>query len=158
MLGSDPSRGPRRAGPSSSASFHQQERTRHVTEKYDEGLKVRRAVLGDDYVDRSTGNVSTFMKPLQQLVTEYCWGDIWTRPGLDRRARSIVNLSMLTALNRPSELRLHVRGAVNNGLTQDEIGEVLLQTAIYCGVPAAIDSFKVAEDVFKELANEVSAQ
>ena len=129
-----------------------------MTEKYDEGLKVRRAVLGDDYVDRSTGNVSTFMKPLQQLVTEYCWGDIWTRPGLDRRARSIVNLSMLTALNRPSELRLHVRGAVNNGLTQDEIGEVLLQTAIYCGVPAAIDSFKVAEDVFKELANEASAQ
>ena len=158
MFGSDPSRDPRRAGLASSASFHQQERTRHVTKEYDEGLKVRRAVLGDDYVDRSTGNVSTFMKPLQQLVTEYCWGDIWTRPGLDRRARSIVNLSMLTALNRPSELRLHVRGAVNNGLTQDEIGEVLLQTAIYCGVPAAIDSFKVAEDVFKELANEASAQ
>ena len=128
-----------------------------MTDKYDEGLKVRRAVLGDDYVDRSTGNVSKFMKPLQQLVTEYCWGDIWTRPGLDRRARSIVNLSMLTALNRPNELRLHVRGAVNNGLTQEEIGEVLLQTAIYCGVPAAIDSFKVAEDVFKELESEAQS-
>ena len=125
-----------------------------MSDMYDKGLQVRRAVLGDDYVDRSTGNVSEFMKPLQQLVTEYCWGDIWTRPGLDRRARSIVNLSMLTALNRPNELRLHVRGAVNNGLTQDEIGEVLLQTAIYCGVPAAIDSFKVAEEVFKELESE----
>ena len=125
-----------------------------MTEKYDDGLKLRRAVLGDDYVDQSTGDVSNFMKPLQQLVTEYCWGDIWTRPGLDRRARSIVNLSMLTALNRPNELRLHVRGAVNNGLTHDEIGEVLLQTAIYCGVPAAIDSFKIAEEVFKELESE----
>ena len=121
---------------------------------YDEGLKIRRAVLGDAYVDKSTGKVSAFMQPLQQLVTEYCWGDIWARPGLDRRARSIVNLSMLTALNRPNELRMHVRGAVNNGLTTEEIGEVLLQTAIYCGVPAAIDSFKVAEEVFKEMQGE----
>ncbi len=122
-----------------------------MSENYEQGLKIRRAVLGDDYVDRSTSNVSEFMKPLQELVTGYCWGDIWARPGLDRRSRSIVNLSMLTALNRPNELRLHVRGAVNNGLTKQEIGEVLLQTAIYCGVPAAIDSFKVAQDVFGEI-------
>ncbi len=125
-----------------------------MTEKYDQGLKVRRAVLGNAYVERSVGDVTEFMRPMQKLVTEYCWGEIWTRPGLDRRARSIVNLSLLTALNRPSELRLHVRGAINNGLTQQEIGEVLLQTAIYCGVPAAIDSFKVAEEVFKEIESE----
>ena len=122
--------------------------------KYEQGLKVRREVLGDAYVDRSVGNVQPFMRPMQELVTEYCWGDIWTRPGLGRRERSIVNLSMLTALNRPNELRLHVRGAVNNGLTREEIGEVLLQTAIYCGVPAALDSFKTAEEVFKELDSE----
>ena len=97
------------------------------------------------------------MKPQQQLVTEYCWGDVWARPGLDRRARSILNLGMLTALNRPNELRLHVRGAVNNGLTAAEIGEVLLQTAIYCGVPAALDSFKVAEEVLKEMQGEGKA-
>ncbi len=122
--------------------------------KYEQGLKVRREVLGDAYVDRSVGNVQPFMRPMQELVTEYCWGDIWTRPGLGRRERSIVNLSMLTALNRPNELRLHVRGAVNNGLTREEIGEVLLQTAIYCGVPAALDSFKTAEEVFKQLDSE----
>ena len=125
-----------------------------MSEVYDKGLKIRRAVLGDAYVDKSTGDVSAFMKPLQQLVTEYCWGNVWARPGLDRRTRSIINLSMLTALNRPNELRMHVRGAVNNGLTTEEIGEVLLQTAIYCGVPAAIDSFKVAEEVFKEMQSE----
>ena len=125
-----------------------------MPENYEQGLKIRREVLGDDYVHKSTHNVSDFMKPLQELVTGYCWGDIWARPGLDRRARSIVNLSMLTALNRPNELRLHVRGAVNNGLTKQEIGEVLLQTAIYCGVPAAIDSFKVAQDVFGEIEKE----
>ena len=127
-----------------------------MSAKYDQGLQVRRAVLGDAYVDRSVGKVTEFARPLQELVTEYCWGDIWTRPGLDRRARSIVNLSMLTALNRPNELRLHVRGAVNNGLTPDEISEVLLQTAIYCGVPAAIDSFKVAEEVLEQLKAEAA--
>jgi 4-carboxymuconolactone decarboxylase len=112
-----------------------------MIDSYEQGLTIRRQVLGDDYVHKSTHNVSDFMRPLQELVTSYCWGDIWARPGLDRRTRSVVNLSMLTALNRPNELRLHVRGAVNNGLTKAEIGEVLLQTAIYCGVPAAIDSF-----------------
>lgn len=125
-----------------------------MSEHYERGLKIRREVLGDDYVHQSTHSVSEFMKPLQDLVTGYCWGDIWARPGLDRRARSLVNLSMLTALNRLNELRLHVRGAVNNGLTKAEIGEVLLQTAIYCGVPAAIDSFKAAQDVFGEIEKE----
>jgi 4-carboxymuconolactone decarboxylase len=88
---------------------------------------------------------------MQELVTQYCWGEVWNRPGLDRRTRSFLNLAMLTALNRPHELKLHVRGALNNGLTKDEIREVFLQSAIYCGVPAAIDSFRVAREVFKEM-------
>ena len=125
-----------------------------MTDKYDRGLKVRREVLGDAYVDRSVGKISEFMRPLQELVRDYCWGDIWTRPGLGRRERSIINLSQLTALNRANELRLHVRGAINNGLTKQEIGEVLLQTAVYCSVPAAIESFKVADEVFEELKRE----
>ena len=120
-----------------------------MADRYDHGLKVRREVLGDDYVDRSTGKLSDFMRPLQRFVTEACWNDIWTRPGLARRDRSILNLAMLTALNRPNELRLQVRGAVDNGLTREEIGEVLLQTAAYCGVPAAIESFNVTEEVFE---------
>ncbi len=122
--------------------------------KYDQGLKVRREVVGDAYVDRSVGTVSDFMRPMQQLVTEYCWGEVWMRPGLERRDRSIINLSLLTALNRPNELRLHVRGAVNNGLSKAEISEILLQTAIYCGVPAAIESFRIAEEVFAEMVQE----
>ncbi len=125
-----------------------------MSERYDEGLRIRREVLGGAHVDRSVATVSDFMRPLQQFVTEACWNDIWSRPGLPRRDRSIVNLAMLTALNRPDELKLHVRGAINNGLTRDEIGEVLLQTAIYCGVPAAIESVKVAEGVFQDLATE----
>ena len=125
-----------------------------MSKDYDEGLEVRRDVLGDAYVDRSTGHVSDFLRPLQVYVTETCWGRIWTRPGLARRERKIENLAMLTALNRVDELRLNVRGTVNNGLTRDEIGEVLLQTASYCGVPAAIESFKAAEHVFAELEAE----
>jgi len=88
---------------------------------------------------------------MQELVTEYCWNEIWNRPGLDRKTRSIVNLAMLTALNRPHELKLHVKGAINNGLSKNEISEIFLQTAIYCGVPAAIDSFRTAKEVFKEM-------
>ena len=125
-----------------------------MSEEYDKGLEVRRDVLGGAYVDSAIGNLSDFMQPLQAYVTETCWGRIWTRPGLARRERSIANLAMLTALNRVDELRLHVRGAVNNGLTQDEIGEVLLQTASYCGVPAAIESFTAAEHVFGDLEAE----
>jgi len=117
------------------------------TKRFDEGLAVRRAVLGTDYVDRAMAEADDFTRPLQELVTEYCWGAIWTRPGLPRKTRSLVNLAMLTALNRPHEVKLHVRGALRNGCTRDEIMEVLLQAAIYCGVPAAIDSFRVARDV-----------
>lgn len=118
---------------------------------FEQGLKVRREVLGAEYVDASLKNADEFTQPMQELVTQYCWGDIWNRPGLSRRERSLLNLAMLTALNRPHEIKLHVRGALNNGLTRAEIGEVFLQAAIYCGVPAALDSFRVAKDVFREV-------
>lgn len=117
---------------------------------FDTGLKNRRAVLGDAYVDASLKNADPFNRSLQELVTQYCWGDVWNRPGLDRKYRSMINLAMLTALNRPHELKIHVRGALNNGLTKEEIQEVLLQTAIYCGVPAALDSFRVASVAISE--------
>ncbi|GLB60598.1 4-carboxymuconolactone decarboxylase [Cytobacillus sp. NCCP-133] len=122
-----------------------------MTVKFDEGLQVRREVLGAEYVDNSIKNATSFTKPLQELVTEYCWGEIWTRDGLPRKTRSIINLAMLTALNRPHELKLHLRGAINNGVTKDEIQEIFLQTAIYCGVPASLDSFKAAQEIFKEM-------
>jgi len=118
---------------------------------FDEGLATRREVLGDAYVDASIQNATDFTIDMQELVTQYCWGDVWNRPGLDRRSRSLLNLAMLTALNRPHELKIHVRGALNNGLTREEIKEVFLQTAIYCGVPAAIDAFRSAAEVFKEI-------
>lgn len=126
------------------------------SEQFSQGLSVRREVLGSEYVDKSVANVHPFMKPFQKMVTEWCWGEVWTRPGLDRKSRSIINLAMLTALNRPAELKLHVRGALNNGLTYEEIQEVLLQTCIYCGVPAALESFKTALEVIKE--DEAKAQ
>lgn len=118
---------------------------------FDQGLKTRREVLGAEYVDAAISNADDFNMPMQELVTQYAWGDIWNRPGLDRKTRSFLNLAMITALNRPHELKLHVRGAIRNGLTKDEIREVFLQTAIYCGAPAALDSFRVAREVFKEL-------
>ena len=120
-------------------------------DSFERGLKTRREVLGADYVDASIKNADDFNLPLQELVTEYCWDEIWNRPALDRRTRSIINLAMITALNRPHELKLHVRGAINNGLSKDDIKEVFLQTAIYCGVPAAIDSFRGAKEVFKDM-------
>ena len=120
-------------------------------EKYDQGLAVRRAVLGSEYVDSSIKNDDAFSKPMQDFVTQYCWGEVWTRPGLDRKTRSFLNLAMLTALNRPHEIKIHVKGALNNGLTKEEIAEVFLQAAIYCGVPAAIDSFRIAKEVFAEM-------
>lgn len=120
-------------------------------ELFEKGLKVRREVLGADHVDNSMKNADEFNMPMQELVTRYCWGEIWNRPTFDRRTRSIINLAMLTALNRPHEVKLHIRGAINNGLSKEEIGEVFLQTAIYCGVPAAIDSFRIAKEVFKEM-------
>ncbi len=117
---------------------------------FDQGLQTRREVLGTEYVDTALKTADDFSLPLQEFVTQYCWGDIWNRPGLDRRTRSLLNLAMLTALNRPHELKLHVRGALRNGVTRDEIREVFLQAAIYCGVPAAIDSVRNAREVFKE--------
>ena len=120
-------------------------------EAFEKGLKTRREVLGAEYVDSSIQNADAFNMPMQELVTEYCWNEIWNRPGLDRRTRSIINLSMITALNRPHELKLHVRGAINNGLSKEDIQEVFLQAAIYCGVPAAIDSFRCAKEVFTEM-------
>lgn len=118
---------------------------------FKKGLEIRRAVLGADYVDKSIASADEFTEDLQRLVTKYAWGDIWGRPGLDRRTRSFLNLSMIAALNRPHELKLHVRGALNNGLSREEIREVFLQVAIYCGVPASIDSFRVAREVFEEI-------
>ena len=118
---------------------------------FDRGLQTRREVLGSDYADTSLQTADDFNLPLQQMVTEYAWDGIWNRPGLDRRTRSMLNLAMLTALNRPHELKLHLRGAITNGVSKDEIREVLMQTAIYCGVPAAIDSVRIAREVFKEL-------
>lgn len=123
-------------------------------EKFEQGLEIRRSVLGAEYVDQSIQNATEFNMPMQELVTEYCWGEIWARPGLPKKTRSMLNLAMITALNRPHELKLHVRGAINNGLTKDEIQEIFLQTAIYCGVPAAIDSFRTAKEVFDEMDKE----
>jgi 4-carboxymuconolactone decarboxylase len=120
-------------------------------ELFEKGLKVRREVLGTEHVDTSLKNADDFNRPMQEFVTEYCWGEIWSRPDLDRKTRSFINLAMLTALNRPHELRLHVRGALNNGISKDEIREVFMQAAIYCGVPASIGSFRVAKEVFTEL-------
>ncbi len=119
-------------------------------EIYEKGLAIRREVLGADYVDNAIRTADDFNRPLQELVTEYCWGAVWGRPGLPRKTRSMLNLAMLTALNRPHELKLHVKGALKNGLSREEIMEVLLQAAIYCGVPAAVDAFRTAREAFKE--------
>ena len=118
---------------------------------FEKGLKVRREVLGAEYVDRAIASADAFNQPMQELVTTYCWGALWNRPGLSRKTRSFLNLAMLVALGRSHELKLHVRGALNNGLTREEIAEVFLQTAIYCGVPAAIDAFRNAREVFAEI-------
>jgi len=121
----------------------------------EEGLEVRRAVLGAEHVDRSLAQVSEFSRPLQELVTEYCWGMVWTREGLPRATRSLLNIARLTALNRPHELAVHLRGALTNGVTVAEIQETLLQTAVYVGAPAALESFRIAESVFKEAGIDV---
>jgi 4-carboxymuconolactone decarboxylase len=120
-------------------------------ESYQRGLDLRREVLGTEHVDRSLRQVSDFARPMQELVTEYCWGVVWSREALDRKTRSLLNLGMLTALNRSHELAAHVRGARTNGASNAEIQEVLLQTAIYVGVPAALESFRVAEQVLIEI-------
>jgi 4-carboxymuconolactone decarboxylase len=118
---------------------------------FERGLKVRKEVLGEDYVNKSIAGADDFTRTMAEWSTEFCWGALWTRPGLDRRSRSIANLSMISALNRPNELKLHVKAAVKNGVSRDEIKEVLLQVAVYCGVPAGIDSFRIAREAFKEL-------
>lgn len=118
---------------------------------YDKGLEIRTAVLGKDYVQNAINTADDFNRPMQELVTEYCWGAVWGREGLDRKTRSFLNLAMLSALNRPHEIEVHIKGALNNGLTRAEISEVFLQVAIYCGVPAAVDSFRIARKVFAEI-------
>ena len=120
-------------------------------ELFDKGLKVRREVLGTEYVDNAIKNADDFSRTLQEFVTEYCWGELWNRPGSDRKSRSMLNLAMLAALNRPHEIKLHIRGAINNGMTKDEIKEVFLQVGVYCGVPAAVDAFRNAREVFAEM-------
>jgi 4-carboxymuconolactone decarboxylase len=120
-------------------------------ERYSNGLEVRRAVLGDAHVDRALARSNDFNREFQELITRYAWGEIWTRPGLPRHTRSLITLAMMVALNRPDEFRLHVRAALNNGVTRDQIKEVLLQSAIYCGVPAANSAFHLAEEVFAQL-------
>lgn len=122
--------------------------------RYDDGMEVRREVLGSEHVDRATEDATDFTSDFQQLITEYAWGTIWTRPGLDRRSRSLITLTALVARGHHEELALHVRAALTNGLTVDEIKETLLQTAIYCGVPAANTAFRIAQDVLGETSGE----
>jgi 4-carboxymuconolactone decarboxylase len=119
-------------------------------QRYEQGMKVRRAVLGDAHVDASLENRNAFNEEFQDLITRYAWGEIWTRPGLPRQTRSMLTLAMMVALNRPDELRMHLRAALNNGVTREEIREILLQTAIYCGVPAANSAFRLAQEVFEQ--------
>jgi len=128
------------------------------SDRLSRGTQIRREVLGDGHVDRAMAQATDFSRPLQELVTATCWNDIWTRPGLDRRTRSLVNLAMLTALNRMHEFGVHVRGAVRNGCTITEIQEVLLQTAAYCGAPAALESCRVAEQILAELPDSVRVE
>lgn len=118
---------------------------------FDKGIEVRRAVLGKDYVDSSLAKADDFMNAFQNITTEMCWGYVWTRPGLDRRTRSFLNLAMLTALSKPAELKLHVKGALANGITVDEIKEVLLHATVYCGIPAGLEAFKAAHETLREL-------
>jgi 4-carboxymuconolactone decarboxylase len=119
-------------------------------QRYEQGLNVRREVLGNAHVDKSLRNRNTFNEDFQELITRYAWGEIWSRPGLPRKTRSMITLAMMVALNRAEEFRLHIRAALNNGLTPDEIKEVLLQTAVYCGVPAANNAFHIAKEILEE--------
>ena len=121
-----------------------------TSKKFAEGLAVRKAVLGDDYVNAALQSADEFNMPLQKMVTEYAWGAVWSRPGLSRKTRSLLNLAMLTALNRPHEFEIHLRGAMRNGCTREEIREVLLQAGVYCGMPAAVDGFRIARKFLAE--------
>ncbi|HZY12066.1 MAG TPA: carboxymuconolactone decarboxylase family protein [Beijerinckiaceae bacterium] len=119
------------------------------SEQFNKGLDVRRAVLGADYVDGSLAKADDFMMAFQEITTEWCWGYAWTRPGLERKTRSMLNLAMLTALGKPAELKLHVKGALANGVSVDEIKEILLHATVYCGIPAGLDAFKAAHEVLR---------
>ena len=119
-------------------------------EVFERGLEIRKSVLGAEFVEKSLKSADDFNRPLQELVTEYCWGAVWGREELPRKIRSMLNLAMISALNRPHELKMHVRGALRNGVSKEEIREVLLQVAIYCGVPAAVDGFRTAREAFAE--------
>jgi 4-carboxymuconolactone decarboxylase len=121
-------------------------------QRHQQGLTIRKAVLGEEHVARAKANENKFNSEFQDLITRYAWGEIWARPGLDRKTRSLITIAMMTALNRPDELRLHLRGARNNGVTNDEIREVLLHSAIYCGVPAANSAFHLVEEVLGPFA------
>jgi len=121
-----------------------------IKELFDKGMKIRRAVLGDAYVDKALAAADAFSQPLQEMTTETCWGYIWGREGLPRRDRSMINLAMIAILNRPHELKAHVKGALRNGLSKDEIAEVFLQVGCYAGIPAAVDSFRLAREAFAE--------
>ena len=118
---------------------------------FDKGMKLRKQVLGADYVEKSIAAADDFSRPMQELSTEYCWGYVWNRPGLELRERSIINIAMISALNRPHELKLHVKAALGNGLTREQIREIILQVAVYCGVPAGIDSTRIAREAFAEV-------
>ena len=120
-------------------------------DRYEKGLALRKQVLGKEYVEKSLANADDFTRPMQELSTEYCWGYVWGRPGLELRERSLINIAMISALNRPHELKLHVKAALTNGVTRDQIREVLMQVAVYCGVPAGIDSFRIAKEAFAEI-------
>ena len=126
--------------------------------RFEKGIGIRREVLGDEHVDRSLSAATDATAPLQKLVTEWCWGEIWARQGLDRRTRSFLNLAMLAALNRPHELALHVRGALQNGVSPAEIHEVVLQVAVYCGVPAAIDMQRVVAETLRSVGDEATME
>jgi 4-carboxymuconolactone decarboxylase len=131
---------------------------RKTSKRFATGIAIRRQVVGDAYVDRALAAADDLTWPLQELVTEYCWGTIWSRPLLPRRERSLLNLGMLTALNRPHEVKVHVRGALNNGISRAEIIEVFLQACVYCGVPAAVDSVRIAQAVFAEIDAETGQE
>jgi 4-carboxymuconolactone decarboxylase len=118
---------------------------------FDRGLEIRKSVLGAEFVDNAIKSADDFNRPLQELVTEYCWGAVWGREGLSKKERSMLNLAMISALNRPHELKVHVAGALTNGLTREQIREVFMQVAIYCGVPAAVDAFRTAREVFAQI-------
>ncbi|MCB8877734.1 carboxymuconolactone decarboxylase family protein [Acidisoma silvae] len=119
---------------------------------FEKGLEIRKSVLGAEFVENSLKTADDFNMPMQELTTEYCWGTVWGREGLSRKTRSMLNIAMLSALNRPHELKMHLKGALKNGVTKDEIREILLQVAIYCGIPAGVDSFRIAREAFADVA------